>query len=465
MRKKIIIISIIVVLIASLSVLFIMNNNKGNSKSSTKNNTDNTKEITTNNDDYNYDFSNYEIIDVNLDEVNDNYEITKTAVYHFIGKLKGSIKVNSEDNIKIVLDNVTITSVSGPCINVENAKNLYIELVGESTLSDSTNYTDDTKDAVIYSKDDLILFGDGTLNINANYKDGIASKDDLVIKSGTYKINSKDDAIRGKDSVIIYDGNFDITSNGDAIKTTNDTDSDKGNILISGGTLNITTTNGDGIDSVNSIEIAGGNFNITTGKNSDNKDASTKGIKAENSIIIKDIIIEANTLDDAIHSNSDITITSGTFTITSKDDGIHADGKIEINDGTYTINSEEGIEATYVKIDGGKFIINASDDGTNAANKSTNYDVTIEINGGDITIKMGAGDTDAIDSNGNLYINGGTINITANSPFDYDGESKYTGGKMIVNGEETTTITNQMMGGGGMPQGNMQGPGGDMRRR
>ena len=465
MRKKIIIISIIVVLIASLSVLFIMNNNKGNSKSSTKNNTDNTKEITTNNDDYNYDFSNYEIIDVNLDEVNDNYEITKTAVYHFIGKLKGSIKVNSEDNIKIVLDNVTITSVSGPCINVENAKNLYIELVGESTLSDSTNYTDETLDAVIYSKDDLILFGDGTLNINANYKDGIASKDDLVIKSGTYKINSKDDAIRGKDSVIIYDGNFDITSNGDAIKTTNDTDSDKGNILISGGTLNITTTNGDGIDSVNSIEIAGGNFNITTGKNSDNKDASTKGIKTENSIIIKDIIIEANTLDDAIHSNSDITITSGTFTITSKDDGIHADGKIEINDGVYTINSEEGIEATYVKIDGGKFIINASDDGINAANKSTNYDVTIEINGGDITIKMGAGDTDAIDSNGNLYINGGTINITANSPFDYDGESKYTGGKMIVNGEETTTITNQMMGGGGMPQGNMQGPGGDMRRR
>lgn len=465
MRKKIIIISIIVVLIASLSVLFIMNNNKGNSKSSTKNNTDNTKKITTNNDDYNYDFSNYEIIDVNLDEVNDNYEITKTAVYHFIGKLKGSIKVNSEDNIKIVLDNVTITSVSGPCINVENAKNLYIELVGESTLSDSTNYTDETLDAVIYSKDDLILFGDGTLNINANYKDGIASKDDLVIKSGTYKINSKDDAIRGKDSVIIYDGNFDITSNGDAIKTTNDTDSDKGNILISGGTLNITTTNGDGIDSVNSIEIAGGNFNITTGKNSDNKDASTKGIKAENSIIIKDIIIEANTLDDAIHSNSDITITSGTFTITSKDDGIHADGKIEINDGTYTINSSEGIEATYVKINGGKFIINASDDGINAANKSTNYDVTIEINGGDITIKMGAGDTDAIDSNGNLYINGGTINITANSPFDYDGESKYTGGKMIVNGEETTTITNQMMGGGGMPQGNMQGPGGDMRRR
>ena len=62
---------------------------------------------------------------------------------------------------------------------------------------------------------------------------------------------------------------------------------------------------------------------------------------------------------------------------------------------------------------------------------------------------MGRGDTDAIDSNGDLYINGGTLNITAESPFDYDGTSEYNGGKIIVNGEETNTITNQKMGGGG----------------
>lgn len=460
MRKKIIIISVIVILVASLTILFIINNNES-SKSTIKNNTTKTKEIVSD-DDYNFDFSNYEVVDVNLDEVDSNYEITKTAVYHFTGTLKGSIKVNSDDNIKIILDNVTINSVDGSCINVESAKNLYIELVGNNTLSDTESYTDEELDAVIYSKDDLIIFGDGTLNIKANYKDAIASKDDLVIKSGTYKIEATDDGIRGKDSVIIYDGEFDITSLGDAIKTTNETESDKGNILIKGGIFNITTTDGDGIDAVNTIELVGGKFNITTGKNNTNKEASTKGIKAEN-IVIKDITIDANTLDDTIHSNADITIESGTFTLTSNDDGIHADGKLEINDGTYTINSAEGLEATYVKINGGTFTINASDDGINAANKSTNYDVTLEINGGDITIKMGPGDTDAIDSNGNLYINGGTLNITANSPFDYDGKSQYTGGKMIVNGEEVTTITNQMMSGpnggikdnmkeGGMPR-------------
>ena len=61
---------------------------------------------------------------------------------------------------------------------------------------------------------------------------------------------------------------------------------------------------------------------------------------------------------------------------------------------------------------------------------------------------MGAGDTDAVDSNGDLIITGGTIDITAQSPFDYDGSCSYTGGTIIVNGVETDSVSNQMMGGG-----------------
>ena len=74
---------------------------------------------------------------------------------------------------------------------------------------------------------------------------------------------------------------------------------------------------------------------------------------------------------------------------------------------------------------------------------------------------MGAGDTDAIDSNGDLYINGGTLNITAQSAFDYDGNAIKNGGTIIVNGTETDTISNQFGGGmGGGPQGGMGGHGG-----
>ncbi len=72
-------------------------------------------------------------------------------------------------------------------------------------------------------------------------------------------------------------------------------------------------------------------------------------------------------------------------------------------------------------------------------------------------------DTDAIDSNGDLYINGGTIDITANSPFDYDGTGELNGGDVTTNGTSVTELTNQMMGGGGMggPGGQMSGRGGN----
>ena len=62
---------------------------------------------------------------------------------------------------------------------------------------------------------------------------------------------------------------------------------------------------------------------------------------------------------------------------------------------------------------------------------------------------MGAGDTDGIDSNGNIIITGGIIYVNANSPFDYDGSASFTGGTVYVNGSQVTTLPNQMMGGFG----------------
>ena len=112
-----------------------------------------------------------------------------------------------------------------------------------------------------------------------------------------------------------------------------------------------------------------------------------------------------------------------------------------------------------MKIDDGTINIEASDDGINASQKSNSGTPIVEINGGNITIKMGQGDTDGVDSNGNIVINGGTISVTGQSTFDYEGTGIINGGTVICNGQQVTTLPNQMIGGGmnGGPQGNMPG--------
>ena len=157
--------------------------------------------------------------------------------------------------------------------------------------------------------------------------------------------------------------------------------------------------------------------------------------------------------DNGITSKDELTVTGGTYNITASGKGLESNDSTAICDGTFTIDAKEGMESTYVRIDGGTFEISASDDGINAAANSDKNNVQVEINGGTLSIKMGAGDTDGIDSNGDLTINGGNISIECNSPFDYDGTGTLNGGTVAVNGEEVTELTNQF--GGGMGKGGM----------
>ena len=225
------------------------------------------------------------------------------------------------------------------------------------------------------------------------------------------------------------------------------------------GALAISSEEGNGITSKDDLKVTGGKISI---------DVTGHALEGKDSVRIADGTFELTSGKDGIHASNEedetkgyVYIAGGTFTINAADDGIHAVTTLTVNAGTFDITAAEAIEATYITINDGVIGITASDDGINAAAKSAAYTPTIEINGGEITISMGQGDTDAVDSNGYLYINGGTLDITAQSPFDYDMGASLNGGTLIVNGQETTEITNQMMG--GMPGGDMGGqPGGGM---
>ena len=227
------------------------------------------------------------------------------------------------------------------------------------------------------------------------------------------------------DSVIF--SKTDLTLNGTAALTISSSDNgvvSKDDLKVTGGTWIIRAAS-KALEANDSIRIAGGTLNLTAG---------TDGLHTEND-------------DDP--SEGFIYIGGGSLTISAGDDAIHATTVVQIDGGSISAVAAEGIEGTYIQLNGGTISIQASDDGINAARKSSAYTPVVEINGGDITIAMGAGDTDGIDSNGNIIMNGGTVNVTGNSTFDYDGTAQYNGGTIIANGQQVSEIPNQMMGGQG----------------
>lgn len=461
--KKIII--ALAIIIASGIIIFFFVNQKEEELTSSS---DIDISIDTDDGDEDINWDDYETYTITLTE---DLEITEAGIYNLSGTMNGSITIDTTDNVKLVLNNVAITSTNGPAIYVIDSKNVVIELASGSynELTDTATYTgfDSDVNGAIYSECDLILEGDGTLSVTALYEDGIVGKDDLKIKSGTYIISSADDGIRGRDSVYILDGTFMIESTGDGIKSTNDTDTDKGFILIEQGTF-IITANLDGIQAETKLLIYDGEFTITTGGGSSVSSTSSswgawdthaassstsdsaKGIKAGSNLVIQGGSFTINSADDALHSNGSIGLASGTFAIASGDDGVHADDTLIIDDATITITeSYEGLEASNMTINGGEIAIVSSDDGINVAggNDSSSMDrpgansfssstssQTLTINDGTITINASG---DGIDVNGSAYINGGYIIVYgptsgADGALDYDNEFQVNGGTLIA---------------------------------
>ena len=379
-------------------------------------------------DNMDVDWDSLDVFDISL---NDNVlNINSEGIYIISGKSNnGGIVVNSYGNVKLILDNIDINNDNDAVIMIENAKNIIIELVDGSDNVLVCNGRNDTSkyDGCIYSKDDLILLGNGILRVNSNYLDGIGVKDNLNIESGTYIINSNGDGIHCKDSVNIVDGNFNINSVEDGIYA-------DAKLIINNGVFNIKTSDGSGINETEKDRYYNGRMNDDV--------ISAKAIKSRNNLIIfnGDFLIDSK--GDSIHSNGSVGIVDGVFNIKSGDDAIHADKDIVIDGGKINIiKAFEGIEASNVTINNGDFNIVVSDDGINTSGNRDLFKIknlllgygSIIINDGNFYINSFG---DGFDSNGSIVVNGGSIYIDGpieigNGAFDYELFFGINGGEFI----------------------------------
>ncbi len=314
--------------------------------------------------DYSYDEKSIVKYTANNKDIN----IDNEGEYLISGKSKNitiNINAKSSDKVKLVLKDLEINNTNKPCINIQNADKVFIILEGKNKLNVSKTFSSKKEDGVIYSKDDLVINGKGSIDINSS-SNGVICNDDLKITGGSINIVSVAEGFRANNSINITKANIVINSKNDGLQCEYDKDKTIGNIYIYDGSIDITAV----------------------------------------------------------------------------DDAIHATSAIEVDNADINLKAREGLEGTYVQINGGNINITGEDDGINAARQSEKYSPLIEINGGNINIKATGKDADGLDSNGDIVINDVIINIVAKRPFDYKGEAKYNGGTIVVNDEIKHKIEN-----------------------
>ena len=375
----------------------------------------------------------------------------------------GVSAVSSAESAVTVSEAFSERDLSG---SYEESEAVTILLTGSSAEASS--------DAVEISGGTVTITAEGTYILSGSLTNGSVivsageeAKVQLVlngvtIRSDTFAAIYVEEA--DKVFVTLAEGSVNTLSNGGSFVLVDDSNVDgaifsRDDLTLNGsGTLVISSPAGHGIVGKDEVTVTGGTYEITAAKHA---------VQAKDSIAVSGGSFTLKAGEDGLHAENDeddtlgnILIAGGSFVITSGDDAVHATALLAIEDGSMSITAAEGLEATYIRIDGGDIVIAASDDGVNAAQKSSAFTPTFEMNGGSLKITMGSGDTDGIDSNGDIVINGGTIDVTGNSAFDYDGTAELNGGTVIVNGQQVTTLPNQMMGGGmGGPGGDMGGPG------
>ena len=285
----------------------------------------------------------------------------------------GSFKLYSEKKTRITLDGVSITNPTGPAINIQSGKTMFIELADGTTncLEDANKeyeFTEEELDGgedgkaeqkkgTFFSEGQLIFSGKGSLNVKSHHKHGIASDDYVRIRDGYFTINAGSDGISTKDYFFMYGGELAINAGKDGV------DVGEGYIEIGSGELNIQagdegiTASYEGDENTGAvdplitpyIDIKGGLIKVIT--------TGDKGhaLRAMSTISMSGGIVQATTKgvgSKALMSEGDMELTGGKITAFTEGGVLDEDGELSSSagirsKGTLTIeNMTIGVKST-----------------------------------------------------------------------------------------------------------------------
>ena len=417
---------------------------------------------------------------------NQTVRITQAGTYLISGTLEDGqiqVEVGNQEEVNLVLNETQISSTTGaPILITQSAKTTITLMEGtqnvishQMVMNDGEEVSKEEK-AAIFSQDDLMITGTGSLTVDAKTYNGIVSQDDLVIEDGNFVIESANHGLKGKDSVVIEEGTFKMTTKGDAIPSDQAADEETGFRTIRGGDFDLVAEQ-DGIQAQTKLVIEGGTFKIETGGGYEagavkettsqppfNRGASAtaetattpsaKGLKAGQELVIEGGSLTINSADDALHTNGSLWMNGGEVTLSTGDDGLHADETVEVNGGTVDIlTSYEGLEGQVVRVNDGVIRLVATDDGINAAggmdgsgfmsffNPTTTSQQEgesgwIELNGGWLYVNASG---DGLDANGSIIMTGGVVIVEGPTSghdgiLDFDETFDLQGGQLIASG-------------------------------
>lgn len=197
------------------------------------------------------------------------YKITAPGTYRISGTLNdGQIQVEVADTeiVTLLLDNFTGSCSDSAVIYVINADKTYIDLEKDSvnTVTDSSMYVYpdpaiDKPNACIYSADDLTIKGGGTLNVTANYNNGIGTGNDLSINNGVVNVSAVKNALKGNYSVTVKgDAVVNVLAAKDGLKSDEIEKEGKGFVLVTEEASVVVSCTSDAIQASNNVTITTG---------------------------------------------------------------------------------------------------------------------------------------------------------------------------------------------------------------